>query len=107
MKTLAEITVENTKAELAMAIASGNHDRAEKLRAIIKIYSNPQPEPKKDVRMNEVVRLALIKIHQDPSRPHSTCPGYECWLAQQIYEEAQKHFAALCGPHCAQTVLND
>jgi len=107
MKTLAEITVENANAELYHALSSGNVERANKMRDLIKTYSNPHPEPKKDVQMNETLRLAIIKIHQDPTRPHSTCPGYECWFAQQVWEEAQKHFAALSGPHCAQTILND
>ena len=38
--------------------------------------------------MNQTITRMLSAIHAIPDRPHSTCPGYEHWLAEQVYNRA-------------------
>lgn len=55
--------------------------------------------------MNHALVRTLSAIHADPKRPHSSCPGYEFWLANKVWEAAVKHCAEMSGPQCAEVIL--
>lgn len=55
--------------------------------------------------MNQALVRTLSAINADPKRPHSTCPGYEHWLANKVWEAAISHCAAMSGPMCAETIM--
>lgn len=54
--------------------------------------------------MNQNLVKALIEIRDAPDRPHRTCPGYECWFASKIWDAAQRHYAEMSGPACAEAI---
>lgn len=48
---------------------------------------------------------ALAAIRSYPDLPHHNCPGYEHWLAEQVWNSAIKHCASMSGPKCAEAIL--
>lgn len=55
--------------------------------------------------MNQNLVHALSEIRNHPDRPHNSCPGYEIWFAQQVWEAATRHCAGMVGPMCSDAIL--
>lgn len=56
-------------------------------------------------KMNQTLTRILSAIHAMPDRPHHTCPGYEHWLAEQVFIRATESATQVSGPKCAEAIL--
>lgn len=55
--------------------------------------------------MNPTLTRILSAIHAMPDRPHHSEPGYEHWLAEQVFIMATEAATQVSGPKCAEAIL--
>lgn len=56
--------------------------------------------------MDDIIKSILTEIFSKDDKPSRSCPGYDSWLAEQVWEKAKVHFAEKCGPICSSVILD-